>query len=128
MPHTPEEFDETVPGHLDEIKREVKTLSRAFQNIPVDLHRRMTAVELSVDQRREVMRDTIREAVQDAMPRALLTDEQHRWVTMAIEKEAQSIKFRKAVIEKTLTALIWSALAGAAYILKQYLASIGIKL
>ena len=31
---------------------------------------------------------------------------------MAIEKEAQSIELRKAIIEKTLTALVWSSLGG----------------
>ena len=41
-----------------------------------------------------------------------LTDEEHRWVKMAIQKEAQSIELRKAIIEKTLTGLVWMVLLG----------------
>lgn len=40
----------------------------------------------------------------------VLSEEEQRWVRMAIEKEAQSIELRKAIIEKTLTALVWSFL------------------
>lgn len=42
----------------------------------------------------------------------VLSEEEQRWVRMAIEKEAQSIELRKAIIEKTLTALVWSSLGG----------------
>lgn len=42
-----------------------------------------------------------------------LSDEEHRWVKMAIQKEAQSIELRKAIIEKTITGLVWLFLAGA---------------
>ena len=41
-----------------------------------------------------------------------LTDEEHRWVKMAIQKEAQSIELRKAIIEKTITGLIWLCILG----------------
>ena len=41
-----------------------------------------------------------------------LTDDEKRWVRMAIEKEAQSIDLRKAIIEKTLTSLIWMIVVG----------------
>ena len=36
-----------------------------------------------------------------------LTEEEHRWVKMAIQKEAQAIDLRRAIIEKTLTGLVW---------------------
>lgn len=41
-----------------------------------------------------------------------LTDEEHRWVKMAIQKEAQSIELRKAIIEKTISGLVWMCLVG----------------
>lgn len=41
-----------------------------------------------------------------------LTDDEHRWVKMAIQKEAQAIELRKAIIEKTLTGLIWLMILG----------------
>jgi len=81
-----------------------------------------------VDIVEETMRDTIKSAVQDAMPTALLTDEQHKWVQLAIEREGQSIAFRRAVIEKTLLGLVWATIAGAGYILKGWLEARGLKL
>lgn len=41
---------------------------------------------------------------------AIITEEEHQWVKLAIKKEAQSIALRQAVIEKTLTGLVWGAL------------------
>lgn len=39
-----------------------------------------------------------------------LTADQVRWVELAIQKEAQSIEFRRAIIEKSLSALLGSSL------------------
>lgn len=41
-----------------------------------------------------------------------LTDDEQRWVRMAIQREAQSIELRKAIIEKSLTGLVWMMLLG----------------
>ena len=43
-----------------------------------------------------------------------LNDDEQRWVRIAIQREAQSIEFRKAVISKTMSALLWSAIVAAA--------------
>lgn len=56
-----------------------------------------------------------------------LTDEEQRWVKLAIQKEAQSIKYRQAVIEKTLSGLVWMALLGFAYVLKEWAINHGFK-
>ncbi len=61
----------------------------------------------------EAVRVVVAEAVADALPKNVLTEEERQWVRLAIQREAQSIKLRQAVIEKTLTGLIWAALAGA---------------
>ncbi len=46
-----------------------------------------------------------------------LTEEELRWVKLAIEAEARKIRFRDAVIEKTLVGLAWLAITGVGYIL-----------
>ena len=56
-----------------------------------------------------------------------LTDDEQRWVRMAIEKEAQSIALRKAIIEKTITSLIWMLLAGIGYVFLDFLREHGFK-
>jgi hypothetical protein len=56
-----------------------------------------------------------------------LTDEEQRWVRMAIEKEAQSIALRKAIIEKTLTSLIWMLVVGVGYVLFDFAKQHGFK-
>ncbi len=43
-----------------------------------------------------------------------LTDQESEWVRLAIQKEAQVIAFRKAVIEKSLTALATSLMLAVA--------------
>jgi len=59
---------------------------------------------------RAILISDITDAIKGA---SALTDEEHRWVKMAIQKEAQSIELRKAIIEKTITGLVWLILAGA---------------
>ena len=58
---------------------------------------------------RAILISDITNAIKDA---SVLTDEEHRWVKMAIQKEAQSIELRKAIIEKTISGLVWMCLVG----------------
>jgi hypothetical protein len=46
---------------------------------------------------------------------------------MAIQKEAQSIELRKAVIEKTLSGLAWSAVVGFGYVVLNWATTHGYK-
>ena len=57
-----------------------------------------------------------------------LTDEERQWVRLAIQREAQSIKLRQAIIEKTLGGLVWAAIIAAGVILFEYLKSHGVDL
>jgi len=66
---------------------------------------RVTSLEAVLNTRQEQMREAIQAAVREAMPTALLSDDQHRWVTMSIEREAQRVLFRRKVIER---AAIWA--------------------
>jgi hypothetical protein len=43
-----------------------------------------------------------------------LTELENEWVRLAIRKEAQAIEFRKAIIEKSLSALIVTAMLAIA--------------
>lgn len=73
------------------------------------------------------LRSMIREAVSESMPMSLLTEEEHAWVKLAIQKEAQSIRLRQAVIEKTLAGLLWAAIAGLGTMFVTYLQAHGWK-
>ena len=52
---------------------------------------------------REVIKET-------AANEHALSEEEAQWVRMAIKAEAERAELRKAIIEKTLTGLVWSAI------------------
>jgi hypothetical protein len=58
---------------------------------------------------------------------ATLTDDEQRWVRMAIQREAQSIELRKAIIQKTLAGLAWSAIVGLGYLILDFAKNHGFK-
>ena len=57
-----------------------------------------------------------------------LSDEETQWVRLAIEAESRKIRFRDAVIEKTLGSLVWSAIVGFGYLVIDYLKNRGLSL
>jgi len=57
-----------------------------------------------------------------------LSDEEMQWVRLAIEAESRKIRFRDAVIEKTLGSLVWSAIAGLGFLFLDYLKNRGLSL
>lgn len=63
-----------------------------------------------------------------AAPKPQLSEEELQWVRLAIEAESRKIKFRDAVIEKSLSGLVWSAIVGFGYILLDFLKNHGLKL
>ena len=56
-----------------------------------------------------------------------LTDDEQRWVRMAIKKEAQSIAFRTAVIEKSIMGLVAMMGMGFLYIVADFFKNHGFK-
>ena len=56
-----------------------------------------------------------------------LSEEEQRWVKLAIQAEAQRIEFRKKVIEKTLLSLIWAGVVGMGYIVLGWATNHGYK-
>ena len=61
-------------------------------------------------------------------PRKELNEQELQWVRLAIEAESRKIRFRDAVIEKSLAGLVWSAIVGCGYILLDFLKNHGLKL
>lgn len=56
--------------------------------------------------------DVIKNAIKEAVEANPLSPDEIQWVRMAIENEARRAEYRKAIIEKTLGGLAWSALGG----------------
>jgi len=56
----------------------------------------------------------------------LSTDEQ-QWVRLAIIKQEQSIALRQAIIEKSVTGLVWSAIVGLGYLIVDFAKNHGFK-
>lgn len=68
------------------------------------------------------------EAIRAAQPvQHCLSDEEQEWVRVSIAAQARRIKFRDAVIEKSLAGLVWSAVVGVGYVFLEYLRSRGLK-
>lgn len=57
-----------------------------------------------------------------------LTEDEQKWVRMAIQREAQSIALRRAIIEKSLGSLVWSTIVGFGYLLLDYLKNHGVRI
>ena len=56
-----------------------------------------------------------------------LSEEEQRWVRLAIQAEVQRIEFRRTVIEKTLLSLIWAGVVGLGYIILGWATNHGYK-
>lgn len=78
-------------------------------------------------QEREELIAAISAAVRPRATDTQLTDEEQRWVRLAIKKEAQSIALRQAIIEKSLAGLVWAAIAGAGAVFLQWATAHGYK-
>lgn len=79
---------------------------------------------MTPEERAEFIRE-LRDALK-ATPQ--LTDEETRWVRLAIEREAQSIQVRRAIIEKSLAGLVWSAIVAGGYVFLDFLKNHGLKI
>jgi len=82
---------------------------------------------MTPEERKEFIAD-IASAIQTKSTSSNLSEDEERWVKMAIQKEAQSIELRKAIIEKTLGGLVWAFIVGGGYILLDFLRSHGARI
>lgn len=61
---------------------------------------------MTPDERKALIAEIV-EVMNSTKPQ--LSDEEMQWVRLAIEAESRKIRFRDAVIEKTLGSLVWSS-------------------
>lgn len=87
---------------------------------------RVTDLKARFEERDNMTLEMIERAVRAAMPKALLTDEEHGWVKLAIQREAQMIAFRRAVIEKSFIGLVWAGILGIGIIIREYAIAHGV--
>jgi len=80
---------------------------------------------MTPEERREFIAEVV-DVVRASSPQ--LSDEELQWVRLAIEAESRKIRFRDAVIEKTLGGLIWSAIVGVGYIALDFLKNHGLRI
>lgn len=80
---------------------------------------------MTPEERREFIAEVV-DVVRTSSPQ--LSDEELQWVRLAIEAESRKIRFRDAVIEKTLGGLIWSAIVGLGYIALDFLKNHGLRI
>lgn len=78
-------------------------------------------------QERDDLITAIAAAVRTRTTDAHLSDDEQRWVRMAIKKEAQSIALRQAIIEKSLTGLVWAAIVAMGAMFLQWATAHGYK-
>ena len=64
---------------------------------------------MTADERAEFIADLV-VAVHRGAP--CLTDDEQRWVRQAIQIQVERAQLRRAVIEKSITSLIWLAICG----------------
>lgn len=88
------------------------------------LSRMVHILERRMDKFERELPDQIEAAVQRALMAHSLTPEQRQWVELAIQREAQSIRLRQAVIEKTLAGVVWMAVVGIGFALWEYVKAI----
>jgi len=81
---------------------------------------------MSPEERKELISDIV--CAIGSNNQAMLSEEEARWVKMAIQREAQSIELRKAIIEKTLGGLVWAVIVGAGYLVLDFLRGHGFNL
>ena len=81
---------------------------------------RVTDLKARFEERDNMTLEMITRAVHDAIPRPLLTEEEHGWLQLAIKRQAQSIAFRRSVIEKSLLGLIWAGIVGVGLVVREY--------
>jgi 20S proteasome alpha/beta subunit len=76
----------------------------------------MAIEEISKEELIALLKDAIKQASEEHP----LSDEEVKWVRLAIENEAKKSEFRKAIIEKSLGGLAWAALCGIGYLILEF--------
>lgn len=72
---------------------------------------------MTPEERQEFIKD-VSAAIRQADP--VLNEAEVQYVKLALERYAQSIKLRNAIIEKTLAGLAWAGVVGLLFIIKEW--------
>ena len=62
----------------------------------------------------------LKDVIKQASEENTLSDEEVKWVRLAIQNEAKKSEYRKAIIEKSLGGLAWAALCGIGYFMLEF--------
>jgi len=81
---------------------------------------------MTADERAALIED-IRVALSTTPLQHSLTPEETQWVRMAIEAQAERAALRRAIIEKSLGSLVWSAIVGIGLVFFEYFRNHGFK-
>jgi hypothetical protein len=81
---------------------------------------------MTPDERSELVAD-IALALKAAHVLPFITDEELQWVRLAIKREAQSIRLREAIIEKTMAGLAWFLICAFGYLIVDFARNHGFK-
>ena len=65
--------------------------------------------------------------IKAAFADSALSQDEVRWVKLAIHKQEQSIALRQAVIEKSFAGLVWAGLVGMGYLIVDFAKNHGFK-
>jgi hypothetical protein len=87
---------------------------------------KVSKVEKMTPEDRALLIAEIASAIQSSAKHNL-SEEELQWVRLAISAQARKIRFRDAVIEKSLAGLVWAAIVGVGYILVDFLKNHGVK-
>lgn len=95
------------------------------------LTEQQTELALAMAEGKECMRDIITHSVQAALPHTMPSAKQLEWLDLLIARETKKAQLQQAIIEKTMTALVWSVIAGFGIavwtVLREYAAAHGWK-
>ena len=64
-------------------------------------------------------------SLREEMPNLILTPDEQRSLRLLIQRQEQSVRFREAIIEKSLTALMWTAIVGVGIVVREYMIAHG---
>jgi hypothetical protein len=78
-------------------------------------------------QEREEFIQDIAAAIRIRSTDTVISHEELRWVRLAIQREAQSIELRKAIIEKSLAGLVWMCILGIGSVFLSWATAHGFK-
>jgi hypothetical protein len=85
----------------------------------------LARTDAEVERLRVEMPQIIKTAVREAVPEVILSADEQRSLRLLIQRQEQGIKLRQAIIEKSLTALMWAAIVGVAVVIKEYMIAHG---